>query len=151
MKLKCFTLGFLCFTTTLYTQSCKHFSTLSLQQHQGLHIPTLTDNSCSDTTENVDTHLGGAQSCLVASSNVPTYVFPRHVTFTTSTPETNNMMLLWARLHYFFLCLPHFRLFSVQKVHLVMLIIGYPISSVSKILALHHCIPGSIPNVNMWE
>lgn len=31
---------------------------------------------------------GGAQSCLVQSSNVPTYVLPLHVTFTTNTPAT---------------------------------------------------------------
>lgn len=31
-------------------------------------------------------YLGQAQSCFVESSNVPTYVFPRHVTLTTSTP-----------------------------------------------------------------
>lgn len=31
---------------------------------------------------------GGAQSCFVASSSVPTYVFPLHVTFTTRTPPS---------------------------------------------------------------
>lgn len=31
-------------------------------------------------------YLGGAQSCLVQSRSVPTYVFPLHVTFTTRTP-----------------------------------------------------------------
>lgn len=35
-------------------------------------------------------NLGGAQSCRVQSSSVPTYVFPRHVTFTTSTPAIGN-------------------------------------------------------------
>lgn len=38
----------------------------------------------------ISNHLGGAQSCFVASSNVPTYVFPRHVTFITNTPEKNS-------------------------------------------------------------
>lgn len=33
-------------------------------------------------------NLGGAQSCLVQSSSVPTYVFPRQVTFTTRTPPS---------------------------------------------------------------
>lgn len=33
---------------------------------------------------------GGAQSCRVQSNNVPTYVFPRHVTFTTNTPATEK-------------------------------------------------------------
>ena len=33
---------------------------------------------------------GGAQSCLVQSSNVPTYVLPLHVTFTTNTPATGE-------------------------------------------------------------
>lgn len=32
------------------------------------------------------TNLGGAKSCLVASSSVPTYVLPLHVTFTTRMP-----------------------------------------------------------------
>jgi|LakMenEpi03Aug12_release.lakeMendotaPanAssembly.Ray.scaffolds.fasta_scaffold3777594_1 hypothetical protein len=31
-------------------------------------------------------YLGGAQSFLVQSINVPTYVLPRHVTLTTKTP-----------------------------------------------------------------
>ena len=35
-----------------------------------------------------DAYLGGAQSCLVQSNSVPTYVFPRHVTLTTSTPPS---------------------------------------------------------------
>lgn len=38
--------------------------------------------------ERGQTYLGGAQSCRVQSSNVPTYVLPRHVTFTTSTPPS---------------------------------------------------------------
>lgn len=33
-------------------------------------------------------NLGGAQSCRVQSSKVPTYVLPRHVTFTTRTPPS---------------------------------------------------------------
>ena len=32
-------------------------------------------------------YLGGDQSCLVASSRVPMYVFPFHVTLTMSTPR----------------------------------------------------------------
>jgi len=35
-------------------------------------------------------YLGGAQSFLVQSINVPTYVLPRHVTFTTKTPVEKN-------------------------------------------------------------
>lgn len=31
---------------------------------------------------------GGAQSCRVQSNNVPTYVLPLHVTFTTKTPPS---------------------------------------------------------------
>ena len=34
-------------------------------------------------------YLGQAQSCLVESNSVPTYVFPRHVTLTTNTPVNN--------------------------------------------------------------
>jgi hypothetical protein len=33
-------------------------------------------------------NLGGAQSCLVQSMSVPTYVFPLHVTFTANTPPS---------------------------------------------------------------
>lgn len=36
--------------------------------------------------ERKGTHLGGAQSCLVQSSRVPTYVLFLHVTLTTRTP-----------------------------------------------------------------
>lgn len=40
---------------------------------------------------------GGAQSCLVQSSRVPTYVFPRHVTFTTSTPPSVSCQTMPSR------------------------------------------------------
>lgn len=35
-------------------------------------------------------YLGGAQSFFVQSISVPTYVLPRHVTFTTKTPVSND-------------------------------------------------------------
>ncbi len=38
-------------------------------------------------------YLGGAQSFLVQSIRVPTYVFPLHVTLTTSTPERIRVII----------------------------------------------------------
>jgi hypothetical protein len=46
--------------------------------------------ACHSFSTEFYTYLGGAQSCLVQSRSVPTYVFPRHVTFTTRTPVENN-------------------------------------------------------------
>ena len=42
------------------------------------------------------TYLGGARSCFVASSNVPTYVLPLHETFTTNKPTKQNNISMCA-------------------------------------------------------
>lgn len=51
-------------------------------------FPRPFGNRESNSSVGESQNLGGAQSCRVQSSKVPTYVLPRHVTFTTRTPPS---------------------------------------------------------------